>query len=51
LAYRLHSISDRKGWTSEALAYNTLVQNWPEIERLAREIVTAEPSERQERLL
>ncbi|MCC6945869.1 MAG: hypothetical protein IT335_14915, partial [Thermomicrobiales bacterium] len=51
LAYRVHSIADRKGWTSEALAYNTLVQNWPEIERLTREIVSDEVVERQERLL
>ncbi len=45
LAYRVHSIADRKGWTSEALVYNTLVQNWPAIEQLARELASAGPSQ------
>lgn len=35
LAYRLYSISERKGWAKEALAYNALVVAWPEIARLA----------------
>jgi putative DNA methylase len=35
LAYRLYVLSDRKKWTSEALAYNALVVAWPEIVRLA----------------
>jgi len=37
LAYRLFSICDRKKWAQEALAYNALVQSWPEIQRLAQE--------------
>lgn len=37
LAYRLYTICERKKWAREALAYNTLVQSWPEIERLAGE--------------
>jgi putative DNA methylase len=37
LAYRLYGICDRKGWVSEALAYNSLVTSWPEISRLAAE--------------
>ena len=37
LAYRLYSLCDRKGWTQEALAYNSLVISWPEIIRLANE--------------
>jgi len=37
LAYRLYSICDRKGWTQEAIAYNSLVISWPEISRLAAE--------------
>jgi putative DNA methylase len=37
LAYRLYTICERKKWAHEALAYNSLVQSWPEIERLARE--------------
>ncbi|MFH2053333.1 MAG: DUF1156 domain-containing protein [bacterium] len=37
LAYRLYSISERKKRANEALAYNGLVQSWPEIDRLARQ--------------
>ena len=35
LAYRLHSISDRRKWSEEARLYNSLVVAWPEIARLA----------------
>jgi putative DNA methylase len=35
LAYRLYSVCERKGWTEEAIAYNSLVVAWPEISRLA----------------
>jgi putative DNA methylase len=35
LAYRLYNICDRKGWTQEAIAYNSLVISWSEISRLA----------------
>jgi putative DNA methylase len=35
LAYRLHSISDRRGWSAEAIAYNSLGASWSEIQRLA----------------
>jgi putative DNA methylase len=37
LAYRLYTICERKKRAAEALAYNGLVQSWPEITRLARE--------------
>lgn len=37
LAYRLYSICERRKRATEALAYNALVQSWPEISRLARE--------------
>jgi putative DNA methylase len=37
LAYRLYTICERKKRATEALAYNGLVQSWPEIVRLARE--------------
>ncbi|PIE22573.1 MAG: hypothetical protein CSA62_11850 [Planctomycetota bacterium] len=37
LAYRLYSVCERKKRAAEALAYNSLVQSWPEIMRLARE--------------
>ena len=34
-AYRLYHTSERKGWTSEALAYNSLVTAWPDLTTLA----------------
>jgi putative DNA methylase len=37
LAYRLYTICERKKRPAEALAYNGLVQSWPEIVRLAQE--------------
>lgn len=40
LAYRLYTACERKKRNSEALAYNGLVQSWPEIVRLAREGAT-----------
>ncbi len=36
LAYRLYTVCERKKRAAEALAYNGLVQSWPEIMRLAR---------------
>jgi putative DNA methylase len=36
LAYRLYTLCERKKRAAEALAYNGLVQSWPEIIRLAR---------------
>ena len=38
LAYRLYRICDRKKRSQEALRYNSLVQSWPEIARLAQGI-------------
>jgi len=37
LCYRLYTLSERKKRAAEALAYNGLVQSWPEITRLSRE--------------
>jgi putative DNA methylase len=37
LAYRLYTICERKGWSSEALPYNGLVVAWSEVGRLAVE--------------
>lgn len=37
LAYRLYSICERKKRANEALAYNALVQVWPELQRLAQD--------------
>jgi len=39
LAYRLYTVCERRKRAAEALAYNGLVQSWPEIVRLARESV------------
>jgi putative DNA methylase len=36
LSYRLFKICERKGWPSEALAYNSLVLAWPELTKLAQ---------------
>lgn len=41
LAYRLYTLCERKKRAAEALTYNSLVQSWPEISRLARESDTA----------
>lgn len=38
LAYRLYTTCERKKRAQEALAYNTLVQSWPEITRLAQTV-------------
>jgi putative DNA methylase len=37
LAYRLYTLCERKKRAQDALAYNGLVQSWPEITRLARQ--------------
>lgn len=46
LAYRLYNICDRKSWTQEAIAYNSLVISWAEISRLAVE-TKPEPVQRE----
>jgi putative DNA methylase len=43
LAYRLHAICERKGWTEEALAYNEFVVAWPEILKKAATITGEAP--------
>ena len=45
LAYRLYTACERKKRNSEALAYNGLVQSWPEIVRLSREGTTGSPAQ------
>ena len=42
LCYRLYTLCERKKRTAAALSYNSLVQSWPEINRLAREEQKAE---------
>ena len=38
LCYRLYALCERKKRTAAALSYNSLVQSWPEISRLAQEV-------------
>jgi putative DNA methylase len=45
LAYRLYTACERRKRNSEALAYNGLVQSWPEIVRLSREGTTGTPTQ------
>jgi putative DNA methylase len=45
LAYRLYTICERKKRAAEALAYNGLVQSWPEIARLAQEGGKRQPTQ------
>lgn len=37
LAYRLYALCERKKRAAEALDYNSLVQSWPEMARMATE--------------
>ena len=37
LAYRLYNLCERKKRAAEAVSYNSVVQSWPEIARLARQ--------------
>ncbi len=45
LSYRLHKVCDKKNWSSEALAYNSLVLAWPELTRLAQAVQRPEQQE------
>jgi len=51
LAYRLYSVCERRKRAAEALAYNALVQSWPEITRLARESASRPKAPEQGELL
>ncbi|WP_165248464.1 DUF1156 domain-containing protein [Adlercreutzia sp. ZJ141] len=43
LAYRLFTIADKKNWTQEAFAYNSLVVSWPEIQSRAAQLQAETP--------
>ena len=45
LAYRLYTVSERKGWTGEALACNILVASWPQIRARAAELAAGGPAQ------
>jgi len=42
LAYRIFNVAERKGWTREALVYNTLVQNWSDVERVSSQMAPSD---------
>lgn len=41
LAYRLFTIADKKGWQSEAFAYNSLITAWGEVQTKAAQMIAA----------
>ena len=45
LAYRLYTIAERKNWTNEAYAYNSLVVAWPDIQSRASALKDAMPDQ------
>jgi putative DNA methylase len=45
LAYRLYTLCERKKRAAEALAYNGLVQSWPEIVRLSQVSTSTGPTQ------
>lgn len=45
LCYRLYTLCERKGRAADAMAYNALVQSWPEISRLAQEAASQTPQQ------
>ena len=45
LAYRLYTIAERKKWTQEAYAYNSLIQSWKEIQEKAAKLSSSDSGE------
>lgn len=45
LAYRLYTIAERKGWATEAYAYNNLVVAWLDIQTRAAELKAVQPKQ------
>ncbi len=45
LAYRLYTVSERKGWTEEAVACNVLVASWPQIRAGAAALAAGGPAQ------
>ena len=51
LAYRLYAVAERGNRAAEALSYNSLIQSWPEIARLAQsDVRDTEPEDMLSRL-
>ena len=52
LAYRLYAVAERGSRAAEALTYNSLIQSWPEIARLAQsDVLETEPEDMLSRLV
>lgn len=47
LAYRLYTIAERKKWTAEAFAYNSLVSAWSDVQHAAAQLRTSMSSGQQ----
>lgn len=45
LAYRLYTVAEQNGWTSDAFAYNALVVSWPDIQSQAAELKKLQPEQ------
>ncbi len=45
LAYRLYTVAEKKGWTAEAYAYNSLVTMWRNIQSRAAELRSRGPEQ------
>jgi putative DNA methylase len=42
LSYRLYQVCERQGWAKDALSYNSLVINWPDIQARAGSVAAAQ---------
>lgn len=51
LAYRLYSLCERRKRAAEALSYNALVQSWPQIVELAKQVAPVQPDPTQADLI
>lgn len=51
LAYRLYAICERRKRAAEALSYNALVQSWPQIVELAKQVAPVQPDPTQADLI
>ena len=45
LAYRLYDLAEKKKWSEEAYAYNSLVVAWPDIQSAAAEMRKSRPQQ------
>src|SRR5260370_41346008 len=48
LAYRLYSTCERKKWSQDSLAYNSLVVAWPELTKIALSSRNRQPEKQEE---